>query len=56
MPCKAHSSDTSNGCNMGMRDLPDMYARGLSAAGLRAEGMHIRQIMRAHVTSNMYHF
>ena len=39
---------------MGMKDLPDMYARGL-----RAEGIHIRQITRAHVsdvTSNMYHF
>ena len=36
---------------MGTRDLPDMNARSP-----RAEGIHIRQIMRAHVTSNMYHF
>ena len=39
-----------NSCNMGTRDLPDMYAQSP-----RAEGIHIRQIMRAHVTSNMYH-
>ena len=36
---------------MGMRDLPDVYAQSP-----RAEGIHIRQITRAHVTSNMYHF
>jgi len=36
---------------MGMRDLPDMYARSP-----RAEGIHIRQITNAHVTNNMYHF
>ena len=36
---------------MGMRDLPDMYAQGW-----RAKGIHIRQIMNAHVTSVMYHF
>ena len=41
---------------MGTRDLPDMYAQSLRAAGPRAEGIHIRQITRAHVTSNMYHF
>ena len=41
---------------MGMRDLPDMYAQSPMAAGPRAEGIHIRQITRAHVTSNMYHF
>jgi len=29
---------------MGMRDLPDMYAPSLRAAGLRSEGIHIRQI------------
>ena len=40
-----------NGCNMDMRDLPNMYARSP-----RAEGIHIRQIMNAHVTSVMYHF
>ena len=35
---------------------PDMYARSPRAAGLRAEGTHIRQIMNGHVTSIMYHF
>ena len=45
-----------NGCNMGARDLPDMYARSPRAAGPRDEGIHIRQITSAHVTSNMYHF
>ena len=32
------SNITSNSCNMGTSDLPDMYAQSL-----RAEGMHIRQ-------------
>ena len=41
---------------MGARDLPDMYARSPRAAGPRDEGIHIRQITSAHVTSNMYHF
>jgi len=40
----------------GLRDLPDMYTRSPRAAGLRAEGMHIRQINNVHATSNMYHF
>ena len=31
-----------NSCNMGTRDLPDMYAQSPRAAGLRAEGIHIR--------------
>ena len=31
-----------NSCNMGTRDLPDMYARSPRAAGPRAEGIHIR--------------
>ena len=44
-------SVTCKSCNMGMRDFPDMYAQSP-----RAEGIHIRQITRAHVTSNMYHF
>ena len=35
-------------CNMGMSDLPDMYAQSP-----RAEGIHIRQIISAHVTTNM---
>ena len=47
---------TSNSCNMGARDLPDMYARSLRATGPRAEGIHIRRITSAHVTSTMYHF
>ena len=46
----------NNGCNMGARDLPDMYDRSQRATGLRDEGMHIRQIMSAHVTNDMYHF
>ena len=41
---------------MAMGDLPDMYARGLGAAGPRAEGIHIRQITNGHVTTIMYHF
>ena len=45
-----------NSCNMGVRDLPDMYAQSPRAAGPRTEGIHIRQIMSAHVTSNMHHF
>ena len=45
-----------NGCNMAMRDLPDMYARGPRAAGSSAEGIHIRQITNGHVTTIMYHF
>ena len=31
---------------------PDMYARSPRATGPRAEGIHIRQIPRAHVTTN----
>ena len=42
-----------NTCNMGMRDLPDMYAQSLRGTGLRDEGIHFRQIMNAHVTSVM---
>ena len=45
-----------NSCNMGTRDLPDMYAQSPRAAGPRAEGIHIRRITIAHVTSTMYHF
>jgi len=36
---------------MGMRDLPDMYAQSPRATGPRAEGIHIRQIMSAYVTT-----
>ena len=36
---------------MGRRDLPDTYTQSP-----RAEGIHIRQIPTAHVTSDMYHF
>ena len=35
-------------CNMGTRDLPDMYAQSPRAAGI-----HIRKITSAHVTANM---
>jgi len=38
---------------MGTRDLLDMYAQNPRAAGPRAEGILIRQIMSAHVTTNM---
>ena len=41
---------------MGMRDLPDMYARSPRATGPRDESIHIRQIPNAHVTSGMYYF
>ena len=34
-----------NGCNMGMRDLSDMYVRSPKAVGPGAEGIYIRQIM-----------
>ena len=47
---------TCNGCNMGMGNLPDMYAQGPRVAGLTAEGIHIRQIMNGHVTTIIYHF
>ena len=40
-------------CNMGTSDLPDMYAQSPRAAGPRAEGIHIRQITSAHVTTIM---
>ena len=40
-------------CNMGTGDLPDMYAQGPRAAGPRTEGIHIRQITSAHVTTIM---
>ena len=31
--CVRWSMGLCNGCNMGMGDLPDMYARGLRATG-----------------------
>ena len=37
---------TSNSCNIGMSSLPDMYIRSP-----RADSVHIRQAMSAHVTS-----
>ena len=44
-----------NTFNMAVRDmpdmLPDMHAQSLRAAGQRAEGIHIRQIPHAHVTT-----
>ena len=39
---------------MGMSDLPDVHAQSPRVAGLRAEGIHIRQITSAHVTTNTY--
>ena len=35
---------TCNSCNIGTRDLPDMYAKSP-----RAEGIHIRQITSAAI-------
>ena len=49
-------SEICNSCNMAMGDLPDMYAQSPRAAGLRAEGIHIRQITNGHFTSIMFHF
>ena len=48
-----HHHHTFDSCNMGTRDLPDMYAQSPRAAGPRAEGIHIRQITSAHVTTIM---
>ena len=45
--------DTSNSCNIGTSDLPDMYAQSPRATDPRAEGIHIRQITSAYVTTNM---
>ena len=42
-----------NSCNMGIRNLPDMYAQSPRATGLGDEDIHIRQIMNAHVTRVM---
>ena len=41
-------SYTCISCIMGTRDLPDIYAQSP-----RAEGVHIRQIPSAHVTTDM---
>ena len=48
-----HSYLIRNSCNIGTSDLPDMYAQSPRAAGPRAEGIHIRQIMSAYVTTIM---
>ena len=50
---EANTSWIRISCNMGMRDLPDMYARSPRAAGPRAEAIHIRQIPSVHVTTDM---
>ena len=47
-------------CNMGSRDLPDMYSLSPRACGPQALGIHVRQIPPAHVTTytcavNDYH-
>ena len=42
-----------NNCNIGTSDMPDKYAQGLRAIGQRAEGIHIREITCADVTTNM---
>ena len=41
-------------CNIGTRDLPDMYALSTRDCGPWALGMHIRQITHAHVTTITY--
>ena len=41
-------------CNIGTRDLPDMYALSPRACGPRALGIHIKQITRAYVTTITY--
>ena len=38
---------------MGMSVSPDMFARSLTAAGQRAEGMHIRQSLSSHGITNI---
>ena len=38
-------------CNMGAYDLPDMHALNPQACGPQALGIHIRQILHAHVTT-----
>ena len=43
------NQDICNSCNIGTSDLPDMYAQSL-----RAEGIHIRQITSAYVTTNSH--
>ena len=40
-------------CNMGKSGLPDIYTRSTGAAGLRAEGVYIRQTTSTHVTTIM---
>ena len=41
-------------CNMGRRDLPDMYAFSPWVCGPRASDIQIRQIPPAHVTTYTY--
>ena len=41
-------------CNIGTRDLPNMYTLSPWAAGPRALGIHIRQITRTYVTTITY--
>ena len=38
-----------------MSGLPDMYTQSLRVTALRAEVVHIRQTMSAHVATVMYH-
>ena len=44
---------TCKGCNMGMGDLSNIYAQSLRATGPRDDGIHMKQITNAHVTSVM---
>lgn len=41
-----------NSCNTDMNDLLDMYAQILTATGMRAEAIHIKQIMSAYISYN----
>ena len=52
-PPTSKPQNLSNSCNIGISDLPDMYAQSPRAAGPRAEVIHMRQITSAYVTTNM---
>ena len=47
-------SHICNSYTMGTSGLPDIYTRSPRAAGLRAEGVYIRQITSAHGITNIY--
>ena len=47
------NNSTCNRCKMSTSDLPNMYSQSLRTTGPRAEGIRIRQIMNAHVTTDV---